>query len=377
MMRKIFAALVLLGILGFSAGQSPTIFQPLSQVYDAIRHYYLWADQVTDDQLVQGAIRGLVESLGDPYSAYFTPEEYEKWQESLAGEYTGVGMEITVRGGWITVVTPLPGTPAEAAGIQPGDVILEVDGESTEGWTLEQASLRIRGPEGTAVTLKVRHPDGRVEVLTVVRARIKVEAVRSQYLEEPKVGYVRILRFDEEAPALVRQALFSFPLGELRGVVLDLRNNPGGLLSSAVEVASFFVDRGPIVRTRGPSFGERVYNSRGNSFPNLPLAVLVNAGTASGAEIVAGAIQDHGVGVLVGQKTFGKGLIQEFVLRFPDGGMVKLTTGQYLTPKGREVHDVGLSPDIEVPEERAEEEDLDLQAALEWIASQVPVEVGQ
>lgn len=377
MMRKVFAALVLLGVLGLGAGQSPTIFQPLSQVYDAIRHYYLWADQVSDGQLIQGAIRGLVESLGDPYSAYFTPEEYEEWQRGLAGEYTGVGMEITVRGGWITVVTPLPGTPAEAAGVQPGDVILEVDGESTEGWTLEQASLRIRGPEGAPVTLKVRHPDGRVEVLTVVRARIKVEAVRAQYLEEPKVGYVRILRFDEEAPALVGQALFSFPLEGLRGIVLDLRNNPGGLLSSAVEVASFFVDRGPIVRTRGPSFGERVYNSRGNSFPNLPLAVLVNGGTASGAEIVAGAIQDHGVGVLVGQKTFGKGLIQEFVLRLPDGGMVKLTTGQYLTPKGREVHDAGLSPDIEVPRERAEGEDLELQAALKWIASQVPVEVGQ
>ncbi len=375
-MRKLLLAFVLLGFLGFSSGQTTTIFQPLSQVYEAIRNYYLWADQITDAQLVQGAIRGMVESLGDPYSAYFTPEEYAEWQRSLAGEYTGVGMEITIRKGWVTVVTPLPGTPAEAAGIRPGDVILEVDGESTEGWTLEQASMRIRGPEGTPVTLKVRHPDGKVETLTIVRARIKVEAVRSQYLAEEKVGYVRILRFDEEAPALVGRALFSFPLGELRGVVLDLRNNPGGLLSAAVEVASFFIDRGPVVRTRGPSFGERLYNSRGNSFPNLPLAVLVNEGTASGAEIVAGAIQDHGVGVLVGRKTFGKGLIQEIVLQFPDGGVLKLTTGEYLTPKGRRVHDVGLTPDVPVAE-RGEEEDLDLKAALEWLASQVPLGVGK
>ncbi len=378
MMRKILATFVLLGVLGFGAGQTPaTLFQPLAQVYDAIRYYYLWADRVSDDQLIQGAIRGVVESLGDPYSAYFTPEEYEEWQKSLAGEYTGVGMEITLREGWITVVTPIPGTPAEAAGIQPGDVILEVEGESTEGWTLEQASARIRGPEGTPVTLKVRHPDGKVETLTIVRARIKVEAVRWEYLAEEKVGYVRILRFDEEAPALVGQALFSFPLDELRGVILDLRNNPGGLLSSAVEVASFFIDRGVIVRTRGPSFGERIYNSRGNSFPNLPLAVLVNEGTASGAEIVAGAIQDYGAGPLIGRKTFGKGLIQEFVLRLPDGGMVKLTTGQYLTPQGREVHEVGLTPDIEVPTGRADGEDFDLQAALDWIATQAPVEVGQ
>ncbi|MCS7239726.1 MAG: S41 family peptidase [Candidatus Bipolaricaulota bacterium] len=376
-MRKFLIVLALLGVLGFGAGQVTDIFQPLSQVYDVIRHYYLWADQVTDTQLIQGAIRGMVQSLGDPYSTYFTPEEYEEWQRSLAGEYTGVGIEITIRKGWITVVTPLPDTPAEKAGIQPGDVILEVDGESTEGWTLEQASMHIRGPEGTPVTLKVRHPDGKVETLTIVRARIKVEAVRSEYLAENKVGYVRVLRFDEEAPALVGRALFSFPLEEVRGVVLDLRSNPGGLLSSAVEVASYFIDRGPIVRTRGPSFGERLYNSRGNSFPNVPVAVLVNEGTASGAEIVAGAIQDYKVGVLVGRKTFGKGLIQEIVLRFPDGGMLKLTTGEYLTPKGRQVHDVGLTPDIFVPEGKSDEEDLDLKAALEWLASQVPVGVGQ
>jgi len=211
-----------------------------------------------------------------------------------------------------------------------------------------------------------------VETLTIVRARIKVEAVRSRYLEEEKVAYVRILRLDEEAPSLLRQALSSFPLAELRGIVLDLRNNPGGLLSSAVEVASLFIDRGVIVRTRGPSFGERVYNSRGNNLPNLPLAVLVNEGTASGAEIVAGAIQDYGVGVLIGRKTFGKGLIQQIVLQLPDGGVIKLTTGEYLTPKGRQVHDVGLTPDIVVPESK-DEEDLDLKTALEWIAKQVPV----
>jgi|YelNatPaOPRAMG01_1025707.scaffolds.fasta_scaffold10368_7 carboxyl-terminal processing protease len=375
-MRRVLAALVLLGFIGFGAGQTTTIFQPLSQVYDVIRQYYLWADKVSDTQLVQGAIRGMVQSLGDPYSTYFTPEEYAEWQQSLAGEYSGVGIEITIRNGWITVVTPLPGTPAEAAGIRPGDVILEVNGESTEGWTLEQASMHIRGPEGTSVTLKIRHPDGKVETLTIVRAKIKVEAVRSQYLSDEKVGYVRILRFDEETPALVGRALFSFPLNELRGVVLDLRNNPGGLLSSAVEVASFFIDRGPIVRTRGPSFGERIYNSRGNSFPNVPVAVLVNEGTASGAEIVAGAIQDYGVGVLVGRKTFGKGLIQEIVLQMPDGGVVKLTTGEYLTPKGREVQDVGLTPDIPVPEGKDTEEDLDLKAALEWLRAQVPVGVG-
>ncbi|MCX7844422.1 MAG: S41 family peptidase [Candidatus Bipolaricaulota bacterium] len=374
-MRKTLALLVLLGVVSFAAGQTAALFQPLGQVYDAIRNYFLWADQVTDTQLLYGALKGMVQSLGDPHSVFYTPEEYEKWERSLAGEYTGVGMEITIRKGWVTVVTPLPGTPAEAAGIRPGDVILEVDGESTEGWTLEQASMRIRGPEGTPVTLKVRRPDGKIEVLTIVRARIRVESVRSRYLAEERVGYVRVLRLDAETGRLLGQALSAFPLGELRGLVLDLRNNPGGYLSAAVEVASFFVDRGVIVRTRGPSFGERLYHSRGNNLPNLPLAVLVNEGTASGAEIVAGAIQDHGMGVLVGRKTFGKGLIQEIVLRLPEGGVLKLTTGEYLTPQGRKVHEVGLTPDIEVKRVEEAEEDLDLKAALEWIAARAPAGV--
>lgn len=375
-MRRTLALLVLLGVVSFGAGQTASLFQPLGQVYEAIRNYFLWADQVSDAQLLTGAIKGMVKALDDPYSAYFTAEEYEQWERSLSGEYTGVGMEITIRKGWITVVTPLPGTPAEAAGIRPGDVILEVDGESTEGWTLEQASMRIRGPEGTPVTLKVRHPDGKIEVLTIIRARIRVESVRARYLEEEKVAYLRVLRLDTDTGRLLTQALASMPLADLRGIVLDLRNNPGGYLSAAVEVASLFIDRGVVVRTRGPSFGERLYNSRGNNLPNLPLAVLVNEGTASGAEIIAGAVQDHGVGVLVGRKTFGKGLIQEIVLRLPNGGVLKLTTGEYLTPKGRKVHDVGLTPDIEVPKVEEAEEDLELKAALEWIAARVPVGVG-
>lgn len=374
-MRKALALLALLGVVSFGAGQTVALFHPLGQVYEAIRNYFLWADQISDSQLLHGAIKGMVQSLGDHHSTYFTPEEYEKWERSLSGEYTGVGMEITIRKGWVTVVAPLPGTPAEAAGIRPGDVILEVDGESTEGWTLEQASMRIRGPEGTPVTLKVRHPDGKIEVLTIVRARIRVESVRAQYLAEEKVAHLRVRRLDTDTGRLVSQALGSLPLGEVRGIVLDLRNNPGGYLSAAVEVASLFIDRGVIVRTRGPSFGERLYHSRGNNLPNLPLAVLVNEGTASGAEIVAGAIQDYGVGVLVGRKTFGKGLIQEIVLRLPDGGVLKLTTSEYLTPNGRKVHDIGLTPDIEVPKVEEAEEDLELKAALKWIAERAPAGV--
>ncbi len=372
MLRRALLALLLVGVLALGVGPGDKLFEPLPQIYQIIRSNFYRASEITDEQLLQGAIRGMIEALGDPYSVYFSPEEYQKWQESLAGEYSGVGMEITIRNKRVTVVTPLPGTPAEAAGIQPGDVILAVDGESTEGWTVEQASSRIRGPEGTPVTLTILSKDGTVREITLIRQRIIVESVRYAYKAEERVGYIRLLRFDADTPGLVGRALYSFPLPELAGLVLDLRNNSGGLLYSAVEVASYFIDRGVIVYTKGPAVGDRTYSSRGNSIPNLPLAVLVNEGTASASEIVAGALQDHGVGVLIGRKTFGKGLVQEIVMRLPDGGAIKLTTAEYFTPNGRAVQDVGLTPDIEVPKRGEDEEgDPELEAALEWIRSQV------
>lgn len=377
MTRRTLFALLLIGVLAVGAGPGDLLFSPLGQVYQMIRTYYYRSDQVTDTQLLHGAIRGVIDSLGDPYSTFFTPEEYKSWEDSLSGEYSGVGIEITLRNGRVTVVTPFPGTPAYAGGIRPGDWIMAVDGESTEGWTLEKASSKIRGPAGTTVVLTVMHEDGTVRDVPLVRQRIVIESVRSEYRADEKVGYIRILRFDFDTPGLLGKALFSFPLQELSGIVLDLRNNPGGVLSSSVEAASYFIDRGVIVRTRGPSFGERTYSSRGNNVPNLPLAVLVNKGTASAAEIMAGAIQDYGVGVLVGTSTFGKGLVQEIVMRLPDGGAIKLTTGEYFTPKSRAVQDVGLTPDLLVERKDTDEGDPQLEAALEWIRAQARVPTGR
>lgn len=377
MTRRILFALLLSGVLAVGAGPGDLLFSPLGQVYQMIRTYYYRSDQVPDTQLLHGAIRGVIDALGDPYSTFFTPEEYKSWEDSLSGEYSGVGIEITLRNGRVTVVTPFPGTPAYLGGIRPGDWIMAVDGESTEGWTLEKASSKIRGPAGTTVVLTVMHEDGTVRDVPLVRQRIVIESVRWEYRADDKVGYIRILRFDFDTPGLLGRALFSFPLQELSGIVLDLRNNPGGVLSSSVEAASYFIDRGVIVRTRGPSFGERTYSSRGNNVPNLPLAVLVNKGTASAAEIMAGAIQDYGVGVLIGTPTFGKGLVQEIVMRLPDGGAIKLTTGEYFTPKGRAVQDVGLTPDLLVERRDSDEGDPQLEAALEWIRAQARVPTGR
>jgi len=377
MLRKSLLILLLVGVLAVGVGPGDTLFSPLGQIYQIIRSHYYKSGEVPDTELLHGAIQGVIDSLGDPYSTFFTPAEYQQWQDSLSGEYSGVGMEITLRGGRVTVVTAFPDTPAEAGGIRPGDWIQAVDGESTEGWTLEATSSRIRGPAGTTVVLKVQREDGTVQEISLVRQRIQIDAVRSEYRAEEKIGYIRILRFDFDTPGLLGKALFSFPLQELSGLVIDLRNNPGGVLSAAVEAASYFVDGGVIVRTRGPSFGERTYTSRGNSVPNLPLAILVNEGTASASEIMAGAIQDHGTGILVGRETFGKGLVQEIVMRLPDGGAIKLTTGEYLTPHSRTVHDVGLTPDIPVEKKpEGAEGDPDLDAALAWIKARAGVLTG-
>lgn len=376
MVRRVSLILLLVGVLAVGAGPGDVLFAPLGQIYQVIRSHYYRASEVSDSVLLHGAIQGVIDSLDDPYSTYFTPEEYQGWQDSLSGEYSGVGIEITLRNGRVTVVTPFPGTPAYAGGIRPGDWIMAVDGDSTEGWTLERTSSRIRGEMGTTVVLTVEHEDGTIEDIPLVRQRIQIEAVQSEYRAEENIGYIRIMRFDFDTPGLLGKALFSFPLQDLAGLVIDLRNNPGGVLSAAVEAASYFVDRGVIVRTRGPSFGERTYSSRGNSVPNLPVVILVNKGTASAAEIIAGAIQDYGMGVLIGTQTFGKGLVQEIVMRLPDGGAIKLTTGEYFTPTGRSVQDVGLTPDIVVDRVEGEQSDSQLNAALEWIESRAGVLMG-
>lgn len=363
--RRLFLIVIFCSGLGLAAGNEAGLWAPLQEVYRLIHQYYYRAADLSDQELVYGALKGMVRALGDPYSTFFTPEEYEKWNQEVSGEYYGVGMEITIKDGRVTVVTPFPGTPAYKAGIKPGDWIKEVDGVPTEGMSLEEVSSRIRGPEGTQVTLTVQHPDGTVEKVTLTRAKIHLQPVMSEYWADKKVAYIRIILFTPDAPAAVGRALYHLPLEELRGVVLDLRNNPGGYLSAAVDVASFFIDSGPVLYSRGPSYGQEVYYSHGNAFPNVPVAVLVNRGTASAAEIVAGAIRDHGVGVLVGRKTFGKGVIQRIVRVFPDGSALKLTTGEYLTPAKHAVQGVGLEPDIPV-----EDEDEDVDAAVQWILSQ-------
>jgi len=364
-----------LGVIGAN-GQGTTFLSPLGEVYDYIKSYFYWPEQVDDKAMMYGAIQGMVKQLEDPYSEFLDPENYERFESSLEGEFSGVGIEITIKENALTVIAPIPGTPADQAGVRAGDVILEIDGESTEGVSLTEASIKIRGEQGTEVDLTVQHRDGTEQEIAIIRDKIKVEAVTSRLVEEGNIAYIRISRFAKGVTLELDQTLLSFPLEGLNGIILDLRNNPGGRLNAAISVASRFVDEGlVIVSTKSRVSSDRSYYSRKDNIPNLPLAVLINEGTASAAEILAGAIRDHQMGILIGQQSFGKGVIQQLI-EFSDGSALKLTTGEYYTPSGQIVQGQGLNPDIELPEGADP-----IETAAAWIGKyagmRMPIALGQ
>jgi len=373
--RRVGLALLIAVIVGLglglwnitaTRGQSGSgALAPLLQAYDRIRANFYPPERIDEQKILYGGIRGMVEELGDPYSRFLTPEEYQRFSNiDLNGEFVGIGVQIAIRDGKLVVIAPLAGSPAERAGVRAGDVILEIDGRSTEGITLDEAVELLRGERGAPVLLKVEHEDGTIEEITVIRDLIEIDPV-DYHLEGEGIGYLRITTFNRKTAAETDRALHLLIDKEgVRGLILDLRSNPGGLLDEALSVASEFVDRGPILKTTD-RFGTRSYTSQGNSLPDLPLAVLIDRGTASAAEILAGAIQDHQMGVLVGERSFGKGVIQTpFTLS--DGSALIITTAEYTTPNGHRVQDLGLVPDIPITNEG--EEDRQLEAAREWVA---------
>lgn len=366
-------------VLVFGAGSaqeetSRTLFDPVYDIYRQIQSFFYRPELIDDQEALYGAMRGVVEHLDDPYSEFLDPQDRERFDESLEGEFSGVGIEITLVDGYLTVITPLVGTPAEAAGILAGDKILAIDEESTDGISLSEAAYLIRGEIGTTVVLTVRHEDESIEEIPIERDTIVIEAVRSELVADGTVGYIRILRFERDTINELDAALASFDLDNLTGLILDLRNNPGGLMDQAISVSSRFVDEGVVLRTESRLQGNRSFYTKSNSVPNLPLVVLINRGTASASEITAGAIRDNQMGVLIGGKSFGKGVFQQ-VLSFEDGSALKITTGEYFTPNGTIVDGVGLTPDIVL-----EEDEDPIEAAIAWIQDHegvtMPIELG-
>jgi len=345
------------------------LFDPVYETYQYIKSYFYQPERIDDQQALYGAMKGIVEQLGDPYSEFYTPDEKEAFDESLNGEFSGVGIEITLEEGILTVITPLIGSPAEAAGMRVGDKILAIDDESTEGSTLTQSALKIRGEIGTPVVLTVLHEDETREDITIVRDTIVVEPVRYEAKDDGTIAYIRLLRFEPDTTVELDRALATFDLDTITGLILDLRNNAGGLMSEAISVANRFVDSGIILITEDRFSGHRKFYARGNQIRNFPVAILINRGTASASEIAAGAIRDNNMGILIGEQSFGKGVFQQLIdLR--DGSALKITAGEYFTPNGTVVHEVGLPPDITV------EEDQDpIDVAIQWINDHAGVEM--
>ena len=332
-------------------------------IFERIRSNYV--EEVDDRELIEAAINGMLTSL-DPHSSYLSPEAAQRMRVSTSGEFGGLGIEVTQEEGWVKVVSPMDGTPAEAAGIQAGDFITAVDGESVLGLTLDEAVTMMRGPVGAEIIVTVVR-EGEVEPfdVSIIRDTIKLTAVRSR--TEGNAVVLRVTTFNEQTfpnlrDGIEEQVAAAGGIDNIDGFVLDLRNNPGGLLSQAVYVSDAFLDAGEIVSTRGrqASDGDRFNATPGDLAEGKPIVVLINGGSASASEIVAGALQDHRRGIVVGTNSFGKGSVQTVVPLSQDGAM-RLTTARYYTPSGRSIQALGISPDIIVqqprPRDDAEEED--------------------
>jgi carboxyl-terminal processing protease len=308
-----------------------------------------YVDDVSTNQLIDGAINGMLASL-DPHSAYLTPDLYKELQVDTRGSFGGLGIEITLRNGVLTVVSPIEDTPAFRAGIKSGDQIIKIDNEFTKDMTLLQAVKLMRGPEGTKIGLTVRRENSPDWIdLTLKREVIQIRSVKYRVLE-PHYGYLRIAQFQErtEKDAKAAVAALEKETGGLQGLVLDLRNNPGGLLSQAVKVSDLFLDSGLVVYTEGrlDSQAQKFYAHKPNSGNEFPMVVLVNGGSASASEIVAGALQDHKRGLVLGTQTFGKGSVQTILPVAEGDAAIRLTTARYFTPNGRSIQATGITPDI-------------------------------
>lgn len=339
------------------------------QVWKIVQDKYV--DQpVKDTELFYGALEGIVSSLDDPHSVFLDPALMKKFEEELTGQFDGIGAELAIKNKELVIIAPLPSSPAEKAGLRARDWIVKINGEETGNMSIEEAVSKIRGKKGTSVTLTIFR-DGFTEPkdFTIVRDLIHVMSV--QYEQKGEIAYIKILDFDEQSSQYFKDAVQKAFRQNPKGIILDLRNNPGGLLDSGIEVASEWLTKGEVVVGEEGANGQndQFTTDRDGVFKEIPTVVLVNEGSASASEIVAGALQDFGRAKLVGKKTFGKGSVQELE-NLPDGSAVKITVARWLTPKGRQINEVGIAPDVEVElteKDFANDLDPQLDKALELL----------
>jgi len=322
-----------------------------TRALEQVREQYVDTLKTSYQDLIYGALRGMLQSL-DPHSQFLDPAMYKDMKDETAGEFGGLGIVIGIKDGLLTVIAPMEDTPGFRAGLLPGDKIIEIDGQPTDNMLIEEAVKKLRGTPGTKVKLSILRPKTEeIRTLELVRDRINVESVKDAKMLEDGIGYLRIVQFNDPTARAVHEAVQKLQAQGLHALVIDLRNNPGGLLTSAIEVAEKFVRRGDmIVFTRGRNEKPlQTFRAKGRQhYLDFPMAILINGGSASAAEIVAGALQDHRRAILVGEKTFGKGSVQS-VLQLEDGSAIRLTTARYYTPSKRVIHEQGIEPDVVIP----------------------------
>jgi carboxyl-terminal processing protease len=362
------------GALAQDSGRAETyrLLNLFGDVFERVRAEYV--EPISDRDAVENAINGMLTGL-DPHSSYLNQRNYRDMQVQTRGEFGGLGIEVTQEGGYIKVISPIDETPAARAGVKPGDLITHLNGNSVQGLSLQEAVEQMRGERGSSIRITLRREgaDRPIE-LTLTRDVIRPQVVRFR-MEGGDIGYIRLTSFNEQTEAAMRravQALRGQAGGALKGIVLDLRNNPGGLLDQAVQVADDFLEHGEIVSTRARRQEDaQRWNAKGGDIASgLPMVVLINGGSASASEIVAGALQDHRRAIVLGVKSFGKGSVQT-VMPIPGQGAIRLTTARYYTPSGRSIQATGIEPDIEVLAQREQataniprEREADLRRAL-------------
>ncbi len=363
-------------ILGLQPRPHNANFSLLEDVWSTVHKTYV--NQNIDDQaLLQGAVSGMVQGLGDPYSVYFSPSETQSFQQEVEGIFQGIGTEIGYKDKLVTIIAPLPNSPAAKAGLQSGDVILAVDGQETATMSLDDTVKKIRGPKGSQVELIYRRPPSTdTQTVRITRADIKVDPVQTKILTvgTSTIGYIKMTSFTKDTGSRVQAAVQSFLTKPVTGLILDMRDNPGGYLDQSIVVASAFLDHGTVVSEVGRDGKKRDEQVSGHPlWPTQPLVILVNGGTASAAEIVAGALQDNHRAKVIGVQTFGKGSVQDYQ-QLDDGSSLKITVAKWFTPSGRSISDHGITPDQKVdltPDDLDHNRDPQLEAAEKAIQGKI------
>lgn len=359
--------------IAYHVPQPGTIdFSLFWDAYNKLQQNFIDPSKIADQKVIYGAIQGMTKSLGDPYTDFFDPDQAKRFQQDLSGSFDGIGVEIGIKKDLLTIIAPLKGTPGQKAGLRSGDIIIKINGKDATSMTTEEAVNLIRGPKGTSITLSIlRDAWVKPQDFTIIRATIKVPSIEWS-LKDGDVAYIQIYQFDETLPADFETIALQILQSSAKKIVLDLRDDPGGYLSAAQDIAGWFLEKGQMVTIEdfGKGKPQQTYKAQGNStFANYPMDILINEGSASASEILAGALRDNRNIKLIGAKSFGKGSVQE-VINLRGGSFLKITIAHWLTPKGNFISEVGLTPDVKVSitdKDILQKKDPQLDKALEII----------